>query len=369
MSATHERDLSTVAAHFELEGDFDAGEPYGTGHINDTFAVTVRTAAPPARYIFQRVNHRVFGNVPLLMENIRRVTDHIRGGLPAGNRDAGRETLTIIPTREGADYWQDGGGDYWRVYTFIEGARTYDEVQSRNHAYQAAYAFGTFQKRLLDLPGSPLVETIPDFHHTPARFAKLISALRADSENRAAEAKAEIDFALAREDATRRLVDLIDAGKLPLRVTHNDTKINNVMINDADGRGLCVIDLDTVMPGTVLYDFGDQVRTTTGTAAEDERDLSKVTFQIEMFDALVHGYLDAAREFLTAEELGRLAFCGRLITFEIGIRFLTDFLEGDVYFKTHRPGHNLDRTRTQFEMVRQMEALEEDLEATVAAYR
>jgi hypothetical protein len=363
-------DLQAVAAQFEVAGTFVDAQPYGSGHINDTYLVRLQQGQTLTPWIFQRVNHRIFKNVPGLMANIQRVTEHVRARLQATpGSDPSRETLTVIPTRGGAAYYQDPEGEFWRAYIFITGARTYDEVQSRGMAREAAKAFGTFQKLLMDLPAPALLETIPFFHHTPNRFAKLEAAIAADSAGRAESCRAEIDFALARKAMTALLVDQMAAGVLPQRVTHNDTKINNVMIDDGDGRGVCVIDLDTVMPGTVLYDFGDEVRTTTGTAAEDERDLKKVRFQIDMFEALVQGYLEAARDFLVPAEIDQLAFCGKLITFEIGIRFLTDYLEGDVYFKTHRPGHNLDRLRTQFEMVRQMEQRTEEMDRIVSRYR
>lgn len=363
-------DLSTVSAQFQIDGDFIDGAPYGSGHINDTYALRFRASEGTVRYIFQRVNHNIFKDVPQLMANIRRVTQHVRAKLESmPDRDPDRETLTVIPTVDGAAFHRDRSGDYWRAYVFIEGARTYDEVESIDQAYHAAHAFGTFQSTLLDLAGSRLVETIPDFHHTPKRFAALEAALESDACNRAASAKAEIEFALARKPMTGRLIDLLTAGTLTERITHNDTKINNVMLDDETGRGVCVIDLDTVMPGLVLYDFGDQVRTTTATAAEDERDLSKVTFRLDMFESLARGYLDAARDFLSPAEVDCLAFSGKLITFEIGIRFLADYLSGDVYFKTHRSGHNLDRTRTQFEMVRQMEENAEAMSAVVARLR
>jgi len=363
-------DLKAVVAQFDVAGEFVDAQPYGTGHINDTYLVRMREAETIVPWIVQRINHRIFRDVAGLMDNILRVTQHVRNRLAAiPGSDLRRETLTVIPTRGGQAYFQDSEGNCWRTYVFITGARTYDEVQGRTMAREAAKAFGRFQKLLMDLPAPALHETIPFFHHTPNRFARLEAAIAADAAKRADSCRPEIDFALARKDTTAVLVDLIDAGRLPLRVTHNDTKINNVMIDDRDGRGVCVIDLDTVMPGSVLYDFGDEVRTTTGTAAEDERDLKKVRFQIEMFDALVQGYLEAARDVLVPAEVDHLAFCGRLITFEIGIRFLTDYLEGDVYFKTHRPGHNLDRCRTQFEMVRQMEAQAEEMDRIVARYR
>ena len=361
-----QHDLAKVSRQFRMPGDFIDAAPYGTGHINDTYAARVRTQDGVVRYIFQRVNHNIFKDVPRLMQNIGRVTEHIRGKLQAiPGRDPSRETLTVIPALDGESCCRDDEGNFWRAYIFIEGARTYDEVESPEQAYEAAKAFGCFQKWLLDLPEPRLNETIPGFHHTPGRFAALETSIAADACNRAVRAEQEIEFALARKDMTGILTELLERGQIPERVTHNDTKINNVMLDDADGRGVCVIDLDTVMPGLALYDFGDEVRTTTGTAAEDEQDLRKVTFQLHMFKALVRGYLEATGDFLTPAEVTQLAFSGRLITFEIGIRFLADYLDGDVYFKTHRPHHNLDRARTQFEMVRQMEAQQDRMQNLV----
>ena len=360
--------LKSVCAAFAIDGDFVGAIPFGTGHINDTYLVDVGNTAGPAKFTFQRINHNVFRNVAGLMDNFRRVTDHLRDKLAAmPGRDPARETLCLVRTHEGAPFHVDEDGGHWRAYVFVDEASTYDEVRNGAHAFEAARTFAEFQKLLMDLPGPSLVETIPDFHHTPSRFGKLEAAIEADSADRASQAQPEIEFALARGASAATVVDMLESGELPWRVTHNDTKINNVLINDADDRGLCVIDLDTVMPGSVIYDFGDQVRTTTGTAAEDEEDLSKVNFQIDMFEQLVNGYLSVGREFLTANEISLLAFAGRLITFEIGIRFLTDYLEGDVYFKVHKNNHNLIRARTQFEMVRQMESLTDRMEAIVAA--
>ena len=361
-------DLQHLAPHFQFRGPIMAAIPYGSGHINDTYKVTVEQGGQPVNYIVQRVNHKVFTKTAELMRNIQRVTEHIRRKLEAiPGSDPSRETLTLIPTTDNNCFYQDKDGNFWRTYIFIEKARTYDTVSSTEQARQAARAFGTFQGMLMDLPGGPLFETIPDFHHTPQRFKRLQDAIKTDSKNRAVKAAAEISFALKRGDSVATVVDGLAAGTLPWRVTHNDTKINNVMLNDDDGRGICVIDLDTVMPGSILYDFGDQVRTTTATAAEDEQDLSKVQFRLDMFEALIRGYLETAGSFLNDEEIRLLPFSGRLITFEIGIRFLTDYLEGDVYFKTHRPDHNLDRCRTQFEMVRQMEEKAEAMEKLLAS--
>jgi hypothetical protein len=339
-------DIRAVTRQFQLRGEFITAAPYGNGHINDTFCAVFDQGGRRVRYIVQRINQHVFKNPPALMENIRRVTGHL-AQKSAAQSDPVRRVLTLIPAHGGEPYYCDAQGNHWRVYIFIEKARTYDAVESPQQAFEAAKAFGQFQRLLADLPAPRLHDTIPDFHHTPKRFAALEKAIEADVSNRAKLAKAEIEFALSHKAATSILLD----ANLPERVTHNDTKFNNVMLDDATGEGICVIDLDTVMPGLALYDFGDMVRTTTSPAQEDERDLSKVTLQFPMFEALARGYLAAAAEFLTPAEKKFLPFSGRLITLEIGLRFLTDFLAGDTYFKVHRLGHNLDRCRTQFKLV------------------
>jgi hypothetical protein len=291
------------------------------------------------------------------MANVERVCAHAHAKLKkAGETDADRRTLRLIPTRAGKAWHIDAAGNRWRCYHFIEGATGHDVVRSPEQAYAAARAFGAFQALLTDLPGGRLHETIPDFHHTPSRFARFQQALAQDAHGRAAACVPEIAFALARSHEVNVVVDALRDGTLPERVTHNDTKLNNVLLDDVTQEGVCVIDLDTVMPGSVLYDFGDLVRTATSPAAEDETDLSKVRLQFPMFEALVKGYLASADGFLTPKEKELLPFAGKLITFEIGLRFLTDWLEGDVYFKIKRPTHNLDRARTQFKLIESIEA-------------
>jgi hypothetical protein len=353
-------DVRAVARHFEIQGAFVSAEPYGSGHINDTYCVVFGQGNLRVRYVFQRINHLIFKTPVALMENVARVTAHL-AKKSAGAPDASRRVLTLIPARDGKSFFCDGDGNHWRVYIFIEKARTFDAVESTQQAFQAAKAFGQFQKLLADLPAPRLHDTVPDFHHTPKRFAILEKAIAADVANRAQLAKAEIEFALACKKITGVLLD----AKLPERVTHNDTKFNNVMLDDATGEGICVIDLDTVMPGLALYDFGDMVRTATSPAKEDECDLSKVQMQFPMFEALTRGYLNSAAEFLTPAEKKFLPFAGRLITFEIGVRFLTDFLAGDVYFKVQRDGHNLDRCRTQFKLVECIEQQEAQMNQLV----
>lgn len=353
MSEKPKHDVRAIAQQFQIVGEFLGAEPYGSGHINDTYCVVFNQGGTRVRYIFQRINHNIFKQPVALMENVQRVTAHLAAKV-TGEADASRRVLTLIPARDGTAYFRDAAGNIWRAYIFIEAARGYDAVENPGQALSAAKAFGRFQKLLADLPAPRLNDTIPDFHHTPKRFATLEKAIEADAVGRAKLAQPEIEFALRHKAICSVLLD----AKLPERVTHNDTKFNNVLLDDATGEGICVIDLDTVMPGLALYDFGDMVRTTTSPAKEDERDLSKVTMQFPMFEALARGYLSSAAEFLTPAEKKFLPFSGKLITFEIGIRFLTDFLAGDVYFKVHREGHNLDRCRTQFKLVESIEQQE-----------
>jgi Ser/Thr protein kinase RdoA (MazF antagonist) len=353
-------DIRQVARHFQIAGELVSATPYGSGHINDTFRAVYRQGGGTVRYIHQHINHHVFRDPIALMNNIARVTSHIRGKL-AGDPDVDRRALTLVPALDGGYLYRDDHGYFWRTYWFIEGAHTHDTVQTPQQAYEAARAFGRFQQLLADLPAPRLHDTIPDFHHTPKRFATLDAAILADSVNRARLAKSEIEFSRQRIAITGTLL----AAGLPERITHNDTKFNNVMLDDQTGEAVCVVDLDTVMPGLALYDFGDMVRTTTSPAAEDERDLRKVTMQLPLFEALVRGYLSSAGEFLTPGEIRHLSFAGKLIAFEIGIRFLTDYLAGDTYFKVHRPDHNLDRCRAQFRLVESIEQQEEEMNRLV----
>jgi Phosphotransferase enzyme family len=362
MDSNLKHDVRAVARQFPLCGEFVSAAPYGSGHINDTYCVVFDQGGARVRYILQRINHLIFKNPAALMENVQRVTAHL-GQKAAGDTDASRRVLTLIPAHDGCPHYRDAEGNFWRAYVFIEKARTFDAVESTQQAFQAAKAFGQFQKLLADLPAPRLHDTIPDFHHTPKRFAALEKAIEADAANRAHLAQPEIEFALHRKTATNILLD----ANLPERVTHNDTKFNNVMLDDATGEGICVIDLDTVMPGLALYDFGDMVRTTTSPAKEDERDLSKVRMQLPMFEALARGYLASAAEFLTPAEKNLLTFSGKLITLEIGLRFLADYLAGDTYFKIHREGHNLDRCRTQFKLVESIEQQEPAMNKLVGA--
>jgi len=362
-------DLAEIVKHFWFEGNFLGADPYGFGHINDTYAACFQVDDTVRRYVLQRINHNVFKNPEELMRNIEAVTTHLRNKIVATGGNSERETLNLIPTVGGETFYRSPLGNYWRGYTFIEDAQTYEVAEDLDHVYRAAWAFGRFQQMLSDFPADRLYETIPNFHHTATRFQAFVAAVERDVKNRASSVRSEIEFVEKRVGDTSVLVNLLDRGKLPERVTHNDTKFNNVMIDDETGSGICVIDLDTVMPGLALYDFGDMVRSGTNPAAEDEQDLSTVRMDVEIFDRVAKGYLDAAREFLTPTEVDYLPFSGKLMTFENGMRFLTDHLSGDVYFKIHRENHNLDRCRTQFKMVADMEEKQGQMESIVDKYR
>ena len=357
-------DLGAVARQFQIGGEFLSAEPYGSGHINDSYCVTFNCKGAPARAIVQRINHQIFKHPVAMMHNIERVTAHLAAKV-SGDPDRDRRVLSLIRAHDGQAWHLDRDGNYWRAYRFIPHTRSYDAVETPEQAYHAGKAFGHFQKLLADLPAPRLHDTIPDFHHTPKRFAALVEAVQTDAAGRVKTSQQEIDFAFAREAITGQLL----AAGLPERVTHNDTKLNNVLLDEQTGEAICVIDLDTVMPGLALYDFGDMVRTATSPAQEDERDLSKVTMQFPMFEALARGYLASAGDFLSIEEKQHLAFSGKLITFETGLRFLADHLNGDTYFKIHREGQNLDRCRTQFKLVQSIEEQEERMRELILSNR
>jgi len=338
-------DIETICGEFKFVGAFCGAERWGSGHINDTFAVVTTDH----RYLLQRVNHEVFPDPAEVMENIRRVTEHL-----AGKPTPGRP-LTLVPTRAGEIFHRDAGGNTWRAYPFIEHTRSYDVVPDVAIAREGARAFGQFLKDLDDLPEPSLIEVIPWFHSTPGRYAEFDRALVEDPLGRAREVREEAAFARDREEMTGVLEAARGAGEMPVRVTHNDTKINNVLFDLDTSEGVAVVDLDTVMPGVALYDFGDLVRTCVCPAAGDERDLSKVIFRPEIYEALVEGFIASAGTLLTETEREMMLFSGKLITFETGLRFLTDYLRGDVYFRTSRDRQNLDRARMKFALVRCLE--------------
>ena len=355
--------------HFSFEGKVVEIKPFGLGHINDTFIVSCKGQnGVLIKYILQRINTNVFKTPEKLMENIKNVTSYLNKKIVSRGGDPDRETLNIIRTVDGEIFYKDLSGDYWRSYKFIEGARTYQVVENLKHFYNAGKAIGNFEELLEDYPANQLFETIPDFHNTKKRYQDFLDALAKNVMDRAKDVQAEIDFVLARVSEVPILVDLLENGKLPLRVTHNDTKFNNVMIDDITGEGICIIDLDTIMPGLSLYDFGDSIRSGANPAEEDEVDLSKVFMDLELFEHFTKGFLEGTNDLLTQLELKYLPFSAKLMTLECGMRFLADHLSGDVYYKIHRENHNLDRARTQFKMVKDMEEKFEEMKSIVKKY-
>jgi thiamine kinase-like enzyme len=359
----------SIIEQFQVPGRLLEVRLYGQGYINDTYLGVYQAETGQRKVVFQRINTNVFRRPEEVMENIWRVTQHARSKIEAAGGDPQRETLTLIPTRAGGWWLQAPNGEAWRAYHYIEGARAVETAENLQQVYAAARAFGQFMAQMDDLPGPRLHETIPDFHHTPRRLDTFVNILNADPAGRAAEAHAEIEFLLQRAAEASVVVDLLALGRLPERVTHNDTKLNNVLIDSQTGAGICVIDLDTTMPGSALYDFGDLIRMGAATAAEDERDLSRVHVDMDLFAALARGYLDAAGALLQPAEWDLLAFAGRLITYEQALRFLGDHLNGDQYYKTRYPGQNLDRARTQIHMQKMMERSQAEMEKVIAACR
>lgn len=338
---------------------------YGSGHINDTFVVNL---VDGSRVILQRINTGIFRDPEALMQNITSVTEFLRKKILARGGDEKRETLNVIKTKDGKNFFVDSFGGYWRSYIFIEKATSYDRVENKEQFYQSAVSFGAFQGLLADFPAETLSETIKDFHNTLVRFENFEKALKEDVCDRAKLVKEEIDFFLSRKEIAQTMGDFINKKTLPLRVTHNDTKLNNIMIDDATNEGICVIDLDTVMPGFAMNDFGDSIRFGASTASEDEKDLSKVSVDVELFELYTKGFILGCGGKLTKEEILLLPFGAKCMTFECGMRFLTDYLQGDVYFKTHREGHNLDRARTQIKLVKDMEEKQELLDSIIKKY-
>lgn len=350
-----QKELRDICSNFLVYGDFLVAAPFGTGHINDTYQLTYDQGGIRLHYTLQRINRNVFRNPGEVMDNIERITDHLLRKIRAKNLETKKRTLRLLRTGDGASFVTDASGDCWRAYVFVENARSYDVLEQPRQAFEIARAFGEFQNDLVDLPGERLFETIPDFHNTPKRVETFEEAVRADRMGRAKDVSREIDFVLSRRDDAGRLLKLNAEGAIPERITHNDTKCNNILIDDQSGHGICVIDLDTVMPGLSLYDFGDIIRAGVNPAEEDETNLDKVEMRFDMYEAALEGFLSSADGFLTDAEREHLPFAGKLITFETGMRFLTDHLNGDVYFKIRHPGHNLERCRCQFKLVESLE--------------
>lgn len=364
-----EERIREVISHYRFSGGLTECRPYGSGHINGTYRLTFREGDREKRYILQIINRSIFMKPEEVMENIEGVTAWLRKKILEKGGDPERETLNIVPAGDGALFCVDSRGEYWRVYHFIEHAVCLDQVRSTEDFYQSALAFGNFQRLLSDYPAHTLHETIRNFHNTPERYRQFQEAFRRDAFGRAAQVEEEARFVEEREGFSHTLMDLLDAGKLPLRVTHNDTKLNNLMFDSATGKPLCVIDLDTVMPGLSVMDFGDSIRYGANTGAEDERDLSRVSCSMELYEAYVKGFIEGCAGALTELELEMLPVGAIMITFENAMRFLTDYLEGDHYYKIEWEGQNLVRARTQIKMVRDMEEKLPLMKAIAEKYR
>ncbi len=354
------------AEKFKIEGNIVSSVPFGSGHINDTFKI-VTDSDKKEQYLLQRINHHVFRNVDGLMDNIERVCLHLKQKLAhLGQEEVAKRTMTLIPTWDGQHYYKDEQGDYWRVFILIPETRSYDILETTDQAFSGGMAFGQFQKQLSDLDPTTIVEVLPNFHNIEFRMNNLREAIANDRVNRVAEVQDLLDYIFEREDKMRTILELGRANKLPLRITHNDTKFNNVLL-DSNDQVQCVIDLDTVMPGYVAYDFGDAIRTIINSAAEDEADLSKIVLNVPLFEAFTAGYLSEAKEFLNETEVESLIHGVHLLPYMQAVRFLTDYIDGDTYYKIAYPEHNLVRTKAQLKLVQELEANHKVLTDILAA--
>jgi len=361
-------EFSDILFNFAIDGEFVSCEPYGSGLINRTYVAVYNEDGRRVRYIVQRINTNLFKNVDGLMNNIKIVTEFNRAEIVKRGGDPNRESLTLVPTENGGTYFRTEEGDCYRVYVFIENAKGYDVVEKPEHFYESAVAFGKFAMLLDRFDSSKLFEVLPDFHNTVKRFDNFRRSLEADKFNRAKDVKKEIEFALNREKITHTIVDLLASGKMPSRVTHNDTKLNNVLIDTRTDKAVSVIDLDTMMPGSICYDFGDSIRFGCNPCLEDTPETEKVIFNMPLFETYTKGYLSVFGDTITDIERKNLPMGAILMTYECGIRFLTDYLDGDVYFRKTREGQNIDRTRSQFKLVSDMEKRYDEMLSAVEKY-
>lgn len=355
-----------VKKHYFPNAEVASYERYGNGHINDTYLLVIG-GAEKKRFILQRINTSIFKDPDGLMRNFVAVTEYLKAELRHSGGDCERGTLSVIPTVSGANFASEGG-ESWRLLDFVERSMCYDMVETPEQFYMSAVAFGDFQHKLKDFPAEELTETIPNFHNTPDRFKKFLEAVELDVAGRVKDVLPEIDFVKVRESFAWTLERAHAEGKLPLKVTHNDTKLNNILFDADSGKALCIVDLDTVMPGYSVNDFGDSIRFGATTAVEDEADLSLVNFDINLYELYVKGFIEGAAGGLSEGEIELLPVGAMMMTYECGMRFLTDYISGDTYFRVHREGHNLDRARNQFKLLSDMEESFEEMKNIVKKY-
>ena len=364
-----EGNIESIVKQYDFDGELIEHKAFGSGHINDTIKLVYIKNGIEKSYVLQRINTEIFTKPEELMENIVKVTDFLRKKIKENGGDPERETLKVIKTKDGKNYAKDHEGGYWRVYDFITDAISYEKVETADDFYQSAIAFGNFQNLLADFPAEELNETIADFHNTKKRYETFKQSVENNLSGRASEVQDEINFILERKDLADYFTDLQDEGKLPIRVTHNDTKLNNVMIDKDSKKGICVVDLDTVMPGLAMNDFGDSIRFGASSALEDEKDLDKVYLDLELYEVFTKGFIEALDGRLTDMEIDLLPHGAKVMTYECGLRFLADHIDGDKYFKIAYPGHNLDRARTQIKLVADMEAKWDQMHEILNKYR
>lgn len=360
--------IKHILPQFRFEGRYVDAIEMTSGNINNTYRLEYRLGGESVFYTLQHINRYVFKNPNEVMENISRVTAHLQSSYTAEGVDPARRVLKLIPTRTGDTLFVDQQGNYWRAYHFIGGATPYDAPEKPVHLFETGRAFGEFQKRLCDFPADMLHETIPNFHNTTRRFYTFVAAVAENKSGRAQQAEAEIEFMFEHRKMMNGIVRRLESGELPLRVTHNDTKINNVLIDDVTDKAICVIDLDTVMPGSSLYDFGDATRFCASTAAEDEPDTSKISFDLERYRLFTEGFLSEVNGFLTPDEIRLLPLGVQVITCELAMRFLTDYIDGDLYFKVRSPEHNLIRARAQMALLRDIESKADQMQEIIEKF-
>ena len=361
--------LEPIISRFSIPGTMIKAEPFGRGLINDTYVCEFRENGTLRRYILQRINASVFKHPEQVMENVEAVTGHIVAHLRAqGVENPYAVTPALVHTREGSSFHLDASGAYWRMFHFIEAGMVFDTIKDIKHAYEVGRGLGRFQALLADMDPVTLHDTLPGFHHTPLSLAAYDDALKANGKQRAAEVAAEVEFVSRRRFLAPLLMELMDSGRIPIRVVHNDPKVNNIMIHTKTQEAFCMLDLDTVKPGIVHFDFGDCVRSAANPAGEGSQDLGSIKIDMPFFEAITRGYLREASAFLTRHEIESLALSVKVITFELGLRFLTDYLRGDTYFKVEYPTHNLHRARVQFKLLESIEAAEKEMSEVVMKY-